>query len=331
MRFLVRLGAVLLAVLCVIGFSLWWVVRPPAPLPVPDRGAVLEGVTLVEPGASRRSGMRLVVEGEAIASIESAGGSAGGGFSGAFVLPGLTDVHVHFPPPSLPGQIELFSLLHLLHGVTTVRDAGDIDGASTLPAREGISSGQFPGPRVFACGPFVDGDPPLWGNSLVSRTPEEGRVAVRQVAEQGFDCVKAYNGLDAPTVAAVREEAHALGLPVIGHVPRDVSYEEALLDDAQHLIGIAPPLEDRTIEFPQVLQAWLHMGSARLDRVVAAARAHGLAHTPTLVTIDRLIAQEDRAAARAEPDARLLPRFYREVIWGVDVGMSAARLMEPSN
>jgi len=316
--------------LVALGGAIWWILTPPSPLPLPERGAVLEGVTLIEPGASRRAGMRLVIEGETLARVEESG-SPSGAFAGTFVLPGLTDVHVHFPPPSLPGQTELFSLLHLLHGVTTVRDAGDPDGMSTAPAIEGVEEGRFPGPRVFACGPFVDGDQPVWGNSLAATTPEAGRAAVRTVAEQGFDCVKAYNGLDAPTLAAIRDEARAQGLPVIGHVPVGVAYENALLDDAQHLIGVAPPLEDRAIVFPQVLQAWLLLDDARLDRIISVANEHGLTHTPTFVTVDRLLAQEDPAAARRLADAQLLPRFYREVIWSAEEGISAARLMEPGD
>lgn len=320
----------LLVVVAFLAAALWSILTPPSPLPLPDRGAVLEGVTLIEPGGSRRGGMRLVIEGATLARVEESGSSSGA-FAGAFVLPGLSDVHVHFPPPSLPGQTELFALLHLLHGVTAVRDAGDVDGVSTAPAIEGVEAGRFPGPRVFACGPFVDGDPPRWGNSLVAGTPEEGRAAVRTVAERGFDCVKAYNELDAPTLAAIRDEASVQGLPVIGHVPGAVPYEEARLDDAQHLIGVAPALEDRTVVFPQILRAWQQLDDARLDRVIAVALEHGLAHTPTLVTIDRLIAQEDPEAVRREADAQLLARFYRDVIWSAEEGISAARLMEPGD
>ena len=94
-----------------------------------------------------------------------------------YVLPGLTDMHVHFPPPALSGQTELFAFLMLYHGITAVRDAGDVDGQSSAPARDGVASGLFPGPRIFSCGPFLDGDPPLWGNSIVIGSPEEARAA----------------------------------------------------------------------------------------------------------------------------------------------------------
>ena len=324
MRVLFRVLLAVAGSLAIVALAVWAVLRPPAPLALPEPGGVLEGVTLVEPGVARRESRRLVVEGSRIVQIEPATGSAGP-FAGMFVLPGLVDLHVHFPPPTLPGQTELFALLHLAHGVTTVRDAGDTDGRSTEPARRGVAEGRFPGPRVLACGPLVDGDPPLWESSLVARTPEEGRAAVRRIAEGGFDCVKAYDGLDAPTLDAVREEAHARRLSVIGHVPRGVPFETARLDDAQHLIGVPPPPADPSVRFPWILRTWLALDDARLDAIVAASLRHGITHTPTLVTLDRLAAQADRAAVVGEADAQLLPRFYRDVVWNPEIGFDAAR------
>jgi len=117
---------------------------PPAPLGVPEPGAVLSGVTVINPGHGREANRLVRVEGETIAS---AGGTTGE-YSGAFVLPGLIDMHTHFPPPSALGNTEHFALLFLYHGVTTVRHAGDLDGTTTEPARQGVRSGAFPGPRA---------------------------------------------------------------------------------------------------------------------------------------------------------------------------------------
>ena len=324
-------GLVALAVLvAALGAALYLVIRPPAPLPLPERGATLDGVTLVEPGLGRHENRRLVVGGSAIERIEAAGAS-GGPYAGMYVLPGLTDLHVHFPPSALPGQTELFAFLFLYHGVTAVRDAGDVDGTTTDPARRGIAEGRFPGPRMFACGPFVDGEKRIWRNSLIARNAEEGRQAVRTVAAKGYDCVKAYNSLDAETLAGVREEAAARGLPVIGHVPQRVPFEEARLDDAQHLIGVAPRHPDPSVRFPRVLEAWEKFDAARLEMIAAASVHNGTAHTPTLVTIDRLIRSEDFAAILREPDAQLLPRFYREVVWSPNGGTSPAAGLGPED
>lgn len=323
MRRLVRIASFLALAAVALGAGLYAIVQPPAPLALPAQGVVLEGVTLIRPGEGREARRRLVVRGGAIESIEAAGPDASGPFAGMYVMPGLADLHVHFPPASLPGQGELFAFLLLYHGVTAVRDAGDVDGTATDPVRRGIAEGRFPGPRVFACGAFVDGEPPLWKNTLPARDAGEGRQAVATLAERGSDCVKAYNELDAPTLAAVREAAHARGLPVIGHVPRRVPLEDARLDDVQHLTGVPTP-SDIALGFPERLRDFETLDDARLERVIAASLASGIAHTPTLVTVDRLIASEDLAALLTAPELRLLPRFYREVVWSPDGGTSVA-------
>ena len=335
MRLGIRIAVGLLLLLVAAVAALAWVVLPPAPLSPPARGVVLENVTWIVPGGARASGQRIVVEGARIASVGPAENTASGPFAGAYVTPGFNDLHVHFPPPSLPGQTELFAFLMLYHGVTGARDAGDVTGKSSAPALEGLASGAFAGPRLVSCGYFVDGPDPLWGNSLVVTTPDEGRAAVRRIADEGFACVKAYNGLDAAGLAAVRDEAGKRGLPVIGHVPARVPYEDARLDDAQHLIGVSPPWDavrdGEPPRFPFILETWLRMTDARIEAIIDASLEHDIANTPTLITIDRLVATRDYDAVRAEPDTRLVPGFYRDVVWSPVEGISAARGLAPAD
>jgi cytosine/adenosine deaminase-related metal-dependent hydrolase len=330
MRRWLRLLVIVVGLLAVAALAVWRALAPPAPLQLPAQGLVLSDVTLVEPGRARAANRRVVVEGGALAGISDAQPAAGDPFAGAFVLPGLNDLHAHFPPASIPGQTELFAFLFLYHGVTGVRDAGDVDGTASVPARQGVASGAFPGPRIQACGPFVDGDPPQWRNSQVVRTPEDGRRAVAEIARAGFGCVKAYNGLSEPALTAVREAAREHGLPVIGHVPRAVPFERALLDDAQHLIGVPVVLPDEPA-FPFNQGVWETLDAARLDFVIETSLRHGLAHTPTLVTGERLVAMRDYERLREEPDAHLLPRFYRDAIWHPQGGLSPAGGMGPQD
>jgi imidazolonepropionase-like amidohydrolase len=322
-RRLTRILLLVLGTVAALGAGLYAIVRPPAPLSLPAQGVVLDGVTLLRPGEGREEQRRVVVRDGRIESIEPAAPGSTGPFARHFVMPGLADLHVHFPPASLPGQGELFAFLLLYHGVTAVRDAGDVDGSATEPVRRGIAEGRFPGPRIVACGMFVDGEPPLWKNTLLARNPEEGRLAVETLAARGYDCVKVYNELDAPTLAAIRDAAHARGLPVIGHVPRRVSLEEARLDDVQHLTGV-PLSSDPELRFPQRLRDFESLDDARLARVIESSLANGSAHTPTLVTVDRLIQSEDLAALLELPELRLLPRFYPEVVWSPQGGTSVA-------
>ncbi len=324
----------LVLVVLLIGFGVvaYRTLQQPAPLALPQRGAVLHDVTVIEPGRERIDHRRLVVTGDKITAIQPALPGGDNPFSGMYVLPGLADLHAHFPPSALPGQTELFAFLYLYHGITAARDAGDVDGTASDPARSGIAEGRFPGPRLFACGPFVDGEPPLWKNSIVARNAEEGRRAVKTIADRGYDCVKAYDQLDAETLAAIREAADERGLPVIGHVPWRVPYEEARLDDAQHMIGIQPPPADpASAKFPFILAEWEQLDDERLDRLIAESKRSKIAITPTLVTLDRLIASEDYPSLLREPDAQMVPAFYRNVIWNPDGGTSVAGQMKPED
>lgn len=316
---------VLLVLLAVAGAAVWRALVPPDPLPLPPRGLVLADVTVVQPGEGRLPGRRVVVEGGTIASIGPASG--GDAFAGTFALPGLIDMHVHFPPETGLRQTELFAFLHLRHGVTSVRDAGDPDGTATAPARDGVREGRFPGPRVFACGPLVDGPGAVWSNSVVLREPAEAEPAVARLAEAGFDCVKVYDSLGADVLAAVREAARRHGLPVIGHVPRAAPFEEARLDDVQHLTGVLARAGE-PLPFPESLIGWRAFDEARARFVTGISLAFDIAHTPTLVASERAAAMRDYEAVRRSPDALLLPRFYRDVVWSPGEGLPFLRNRE---
>lgn len=323
------------AVVVLFGF-LATLILPPSPLRMPEQGFTLANVTLIEPGRGgfRREGVRLVGTGALIESIANASPGSVDPYVGAYVIPGLTDMHVHFPPDALPGQGELFAFLHLYHGVTTVRDAADIDGSSTPPVVTGIAAGSFPGPRIFSCGPLVDGPDSRWGNTIVVRNADEGRAAVQKLVQDGFQCVKVYDDLGAVSLLAIRKAARAAGLSVIGHAPRRVAIEDARLDDSQHLIGFPPPYGREGVpgpKFPLNLLAWRNLNDTRMERLIDASLARQMAHTPTLVTLDRLSHSRDFEAMRREPDAQLLPPFYREIVWSPDIGVSAAKGLAPED
>src|SRR5262249_33619850 len=88
---------------------------------------------------------------------------------GKWILPGLMDMHAHVSHE----DSDLLPLeLYLANGVTTIRDPGGYVSVSRLLARD-IESGTRIGPRLFFCGDFLDGDPPLIAQgTLLVDTPE---------------------------------------------------------------------------------------------------------------------------------------------------------------
>jgi imidazolonepropionase-like amidohydrolase len=263
---------------------------------VPARAeVVLENVTVVTPGRARVPHQRLIVADGRIAAIEP---SARLDAVERFVLPGLVDMHVHLPPRFAPGLVDLFDSLLLLHGVTTVREVGSLDGASFALADE-IARGDRAGPRIVACGPILDGDPPTWPIARVVHNRAEGERVTRALAAQGARCVKVYEGISSDALAGIRAAADELGLKLVGHAPSARPLSDTGLDDVQHLCytrcGSVSPEE--------------------IEAFVASSAERGIAHTPTLVVFEGQMLLAEARARAATPPYDLMPRFWRDALW----------------
>ena len=316
------------------GAVLYVALLPPS-IPVPEqRNWIFRNVTLIEPGRPARPGRTLRIESGRIVSISrssvqtAATGRDEGGpaeaqdLEGLYATPGLIDMHVHYPPAVAIGNRELWSLLFLAHGVTTVRETGSIDG-SIFDVRAAIERGESPGPRIFACGRVLDGSPPSFPSNRIVTTPKEARQAVRDQAGAGADCIKAYNMLAAPVLAAIVDEARELGLPVIGHVPHSVSFEEAGLVDLQHGTGAVVVDLEKIGRMDFRWEDWASVDDGRIRHVAHVSRGRDIAHTPTLVNgrmrellLDPVAGD---AAMAADTGLRHLPRFWIgvwETLWG---------------
>jgi hypothetical protein len=94
---------------------------------------------------------------------------------------------VHHPPALAVAERALFGLLFLAHGVTSVRDAGSTVGDPAGLARQ-IERGERPGPRTFGCGPFLDGDPPIWPTARVVRGAADAPDAIEALVSADRRC-----------------------------------------------------------------------------------------------------------------------------------------------
>jgi len=158
---------------------------PEVSAPPEQRDLVLNDVTVVNPGQERTPHRQLRIEAGVIASIAPFGSgddesSARLAAAGLYALPGLMDMHVHFPPDWLPGEVELFGLLFLRHGVTSVREVGTLDGF-IFDVRRRIHLGETVGPRIFGCGRILDGGVESVLSTRVE-DPAAGWAAVRDHA-----------------------------------------------------------------------------------------------------------------------------------------------------
>lgn len=326
--------AAILAALLVLGagavLGLVLLFRPPAP-PAAAQAATfrLERVTVIEPGRDRREGAALEVREGRIAGTEApgAGSVVLDEFAGCFVLPGLVDMHAHLPPANLLSTTAQYGALFLAHGVTSIRDAGDVDGTAIGAAREAIAAG-VPMPRVFSAGPFVTAGEARWPNSIVLDRPEDAVGAVRRIKADGHTWVKSYDNLDIAMIRAVEEAAEAEGLGVLGHIPHDLAYEEALIRDVQHFLGVPRPETLRGDSIPNRIADWDGVDAARIDEIVRVTLDHGIANTPTLALSRGLQRYRDYPATLHDPIIGLLPPFYPEIVWSPEIGIPVYRTID---
>ena len=204
----------------------------PSCVPTAARGGprtvVVSGGTLIDgTGREPLAGATIVIRDGRVAEVTAGGvaalraGADAIDARGKWIVPGLIDMHVHYQP----GWMDA---LFLRHGVTTVRDTGGgLDAVLTLRAESRIPGAARP--RIFACGPLIDGPSPRHGTriSVTVQTVAEARVVARQLVDRGVDCLKVYEQLTPPLVEAIVREVEGARIPVTAHL-RDTTALQAL-------------------------------------------------------------------------------------------------------
>ncbi len=331
MKTLTRFATAIAAILALAAFYFYWAFLPPSAVEPLSETFTLRGVTVINPGVNRTPNATVIVKAGAFQDGTGDEGIPPGAppelaqFAGMFVLPGLVNMHEHLPPDNPLKLTPYFLLLDMAHGVTAIRDAGDVDGTANSAAREGIESGEFPGPRMYTSGPFVGAGEPRWPNTMSLTSSLQADLAVEQLKAGGNSFVKFYEGLTPTMIRALEAACKKYGMGMLGHVPDNLTYEEARVPDTQHFLGVPMPEKAEGDSMLHRIAAWREVDDERLDAVVAATLQYGIANTPTLVSSAQLLSYRDYAAALENPAARLMPAFFPNVIWSPTEGMPIYR------
>jgi imidazolonepropionase-like amidohydrolase len=230
--------------------------------------------------------------------------------TGRYLVPGLTDAHVHLRDTS-----ELLS--YLAHGVTTVvhlsGPLGNLPDVLDLRAR--VDRGEILGPRILASGRLIDGNPPIFaGVSTSVETPEEASRVVESQVDAGVDFIKVYNNLRTDALRAVTRTAHRRGVAVWGHIPRidgrDTALQNALaagLDVIAHGEELFFTILYRDVERQLDRGAMPIVDAALIGETVQRVRESGVAVIPNLSFVAMTRAQlDDLAGVLADREARFL-------------------------
>jgi imidazolonepropionase-like amidohydrolase len=274
---------------------------------------LLDGVDLWDGAAHRgpsilrfaRSGADAVV-----ASIEPSSAP-----SGLSAIPGLIDTHVHLIGESTGARVDFLTwplttraeerVLHglanarraLAAGVTTLRDLAADDVQFSL--RRALDAGVVAGPRLVAHGVvgMTGGHADLFTPPAIADRPpvadgvDECRRLVRRWARAGADGIKiatsggvlsigdevAWRNHTRAEIAAIVDEAHALGMRVAAHAHTAAGIEVAQAEGVD------------SIEHGTLITA---------DQAVRAARA-GVTVAPTLLINERIAAGRGASAEQA--------------------------------
>ena len=213
--------------------------------------------------------------------------------SGAFVLPGLIDMHLHIsaswfegdPVKVLNAPVQKATIravrtaaVSLAKGVTTARDLG---GASDVPLhiRDAIANREIPGPRLFVCGCPVS----VTGGHASFMQEADGadgfRAAARRQLKVGVDFIK------------VMASHEPWSMPGIEQVRIEATSEEmtAAFDEAHQWGKLAGCHATGTAAITRALRAGVDLlehGHYLTDELASEMAARGVVFTPTLSTYD---------------------------------------------
>jgi imidazolonepropionase-like amidohydrolase len=201
--------------------------------------------------------------------------------SQATVLPGLIDAHTHMFNPPKPGMSRETSTLiaiqnlqaDLYAGFTAARDMSSHgNGYGDVDIRKAVDAGRINGPRFRVSGRGI-----VWGAapatapanplaSIVVRSVEEARAAVREHVEHGVDWIKLFPGgaysfaangepqyvttYPLPVLEALIDEAHRLGHKTGCHVFGGEGLKNVITagcDTVEHAYGLVQEQADAMV------------------------------------------------------------------------------------
>jgi imidazolonepropionase-like amidohydrolase len=231
--------------------------------------------------------------------------------TGAWIIPGLIDLHLHI---DVRDEAALAGLLEA--GVTTARDVGPLAAADTgsyevghgqVERLEGLASrlrrGEVVGPRIYHCGTGLHSSdsedyPPSPRFIRLRSDGDVGRV-IRYLVDRGASCVKLIGGTTPRHMREALEAAVAAGVAGLGHSSTDVPLAEQLTWPWAEIHHFWFPFEDvlapaQRVDLPQGQWARWFVAWARFDPAAPEARAlaaeaagTGIAWVPTIVGAER--------------------------------------------
>ncbi len=267
-----------------------------------DRERVLEDQTVVVRGG------RIVAVGPAAeAEVPAAATRIDG--RGKYLVPGVAEMHGHYPQQVESQFFEDILFLYVANGVTMVR--GMQGGPQHLPLRYAIERREVLGPRLWVSAPMLVGR----GSSAVTSV-QEAEKRVREAKAAGFDHLKVHEGLSAEVYDAIATTAAEVGISFSGHVSNHVGLFKALESGQETIDHLDNFLEAMVEDQEAIANLGLfdlgrlagQIDDSKIEQVVAATKAAGAGVVPTMALWEALFGSRSGAEwLQLRPETRYMP------------------------
>ncbi len=251
--------------------------------------------------------------------------------AGKYLIPGLTDMHLHTPTTvhGVEVDMEHFYRLLLKNGITTIRALAINGGASDQSAMSGllknkiaIDDGEMDGPNIIVSASGIieqaPGFPSVKRTEIV-KTPIEARDLVGEYAYRGAEWIKFYNFGDAEMVQSVIDESHRLGRKVWGHFAMLGAAEASRLgvDSLEHTVSLVQRALDyetsismTDIGYYRLFRLWTDVNEEEVIKTLEVLVENGTPIIPTLAVQNIFVDREKLARDNAE-----LFRYYQPEVY----------------
>jgi hypothetical protein len=259
----------------------------------------ITNVSLLDPtGETMLDSQTVLISEGLIKSVEKEGDVPPGhkaiNGSGQYLIPGLTDSHVHFR--SNPNDL----LLYLANGVTSVRE---MTGNATHLGWRSRLGDDLIGPKMYISSKKITSKAGLAGlfqrwayNKLNYADADKGRSVIRKAKASGFDALKMSNFISREMYLSTMEIAKEEGIPVIGHIPDDIPLEEFLTLGQYEVAHIEELTKSLIREFggmgSENAEEYLDFVRQRSPAIAKGLHDNGIAVTTTVWLMESLPRQK---------------------------------------
>jgi hypothetical protein len=214
--------------------------------------------------------------------------------SGAWVTPGLFDMHVHVRPDE--------AAAYVWSGITTVRNMWGYPALEALA--DSIEAGERTGPRIHSLSSGIDGPPVYFPFTQLVEDPAQADSVVGAMQALGYSEIKVYEDLSSAVYDSLVAATSRRGMTHAGHKPASVPVERVIRSG------------QRSIEH---LGGFTGRSRSELDRLISLAVENGTWLSPTLAVL-QTPGDESGRSARRDVVAALYAGGARLLI-GTDAGV----------